>query len=141
MKKIICLIFISILFYSCKEDKIEFVQSKVMNNKFLLKDAPSKDSLIKNLIKDFLLKNPSKYKNNRSTIFYKYTADTKYFIDHLPDPGGFSSYELEDVENQRLAVFDISKCETDTTKLIGEFYYYGINYNLLQIDTLIYKCN
>ena len=122
MKKITCLIFISILFYSCKEDKIEFVQSKVMNNKFLLK-------------------NPLKYKNNRSTIFYKYTADTKYFIDHLPDPGGFSSYELEDVENQRLAVFDISKCETDTTKLIGEFYYYGINYNLLQIDTLIYKCN
>ena len=122
MKKITCLIFISILFYSCKEDKIEFVQSKVMNNKFLLK-------------------NPLKYKNNRSTIFYKYTADTKYFIDHLPDPGGFSSYELEDVENQRLAVFDISKCETDTTNLIGEFYYYGINYNLLQIDTLIYKCN
>ena len=36
---------------------------------------------------------------------------------------------------------DISKCETDTTKLIGEFYYYGINYDLTQVDTIIYKCN
>jgi stress response protein SCP2 len=112
-----------------------------MDNKFLLKNPPSKDSLIKTLIKEFLLKNPSKYKNNRSTIFYKYTSETKYFIDHLPDPGGFSSNELENVDNQRLAVFDISKCETDTSKLIGEFYYYGINYDLSQIDTIIYKCN
>ena len=121
MKKIIFIIVLIVLF-SCKEKKTEFIQSKVMDNKFLLK-------------------NPSKYKNNRSTIFYRYTPETQYFLDNLPDPGGFSSNELENVENQRLAVFDISKCETDTTKLIGEFYYYGINYDLTQVDTIIYKCN
>ncbi len=122
MRRNIFLMAAFFLFLSCEEKKVEFIQSKVMDNKFLLK-------------------NPPKYKKHTSTIFYKYTSKTEYFIDHLPDPGGFSSYELEDIEDLRLAIFDISICEKDTTKAMGKLYYYGIDYDLLQIDTLIYKCN
>lgn len=141
MKKIIIFIISLFVFFSCEEKKTEFIQSKVMDNKFLLKNYPQDDFLIKTLIKEFLLKNHLKNQKNDLLIFYKYTSDTEYFIDHLPDSGGFSSRSLEDIEDQEIAFFSISKCKNDTTKLVGKFLYYGINHNLIETDTIIYKCN
>lgn len=140
MRKII-MILISLFLFSCKEEKPEFVKSKVMANKYFLKNYPSDDVLSKKLIEDFIVKNQKEYKKNDLLIFYKYTSETKYFIDNLPDPGGFSSNELEDIEDQELGFFSISACKIDTTKLVGRYRYYGINHNLDQTDTIVYKCN
>lgn len=140
MKKTILILLLSLFLFSCNEEKSEFVKSKVMSNKFFMKNYPSDDLLTKKLVKGFIIKNQQEYKKNDLLIFYKYNSDTKYFVDNLPDSGGFSSNELEDIEDQELAVFSISKCETDTTKLIGKYYYYGINHNLTETDTIIYKC-
>lgn len=139
MRKFLMLL-ISIFLFSCKEEKSEFIKSKVMDNKFFLKNYPLDDLLSKKLIKDFIVENEQEYKKNDLLIFYKYTSDTKYFIDNLPDSGGFSSNELEDIQDQELAFFSISQCKADTTKLVGRFRYYGINHNLDQTDTIIYKC-
>ncbi|OXA91700.1 hypothetical protein [Flavobacterium hibernum] len=141
MKKIIYLILILFLNFSCEEKKIEFVQSKVLNNVFLIKHYPSDNVLLKGEISLFLIKDYPENVKSGVVYFYKYTSDSEYFLDHLPDSGGFSSYELEDIEDQNLANFFISKCKNDTTKLVGKFHYYGINQNLSEIDTLIYKCN
>ncbi|GAA3767776.1 hypothetical protein GCM10022423_20840 [Flavobacterium ginsengiterrae] len=110
-----------------------------MSNKFFLKNYPSDDVLSKKLIQDFI-KRKKEYKKNDLLIFYKYTAETKYFIDNLPDSGGFSSEDLVNIEDQELAFFSISKCKADTTKFVGKYHYYGINHNLDQTDTLIYRC-
>ena len=123
MKKkiIISIIAIIIILFFCWNGKIEFVQSKVRTNLFLIKNHPSKD--------DFPI------------MFYRYNSDTKYFLDHEEDPGGFSSEELINYPDDDLATFTVSKCKNDTTKLVGRFRFYGNTSNLSQLDTIIYKCN
>ncbi|OXA91701.1 hypothetical protein [Flavobacterium hibernum] len=123
MKKITFLIFISILFYSCKEDKIEFVQSKAIHSLFLIKNPP-------------LNKNDDK-------LFYRYTFNTEDFL-ISKRPGGYSRKYLDNYPEDELAAFFISKCKNDTTKLVGRFHFYGLkglDNDVEQIDTLIYKCN
>lgn len=135
---IICLL-------SCGEGKkTEFVQSEAMQNLFLLKNPPNDDSLTKQVIKDFLLKSPDFYnkKDYYNAIFYKYTSNTSYFIDNK-EYDGFGAKSLSTCNNDHLGSFIISKCERDSTKLVGELYYDGLNgsdYGQKEIDTLIYKC-
>lgn len=141
MKKIIG-IFILLIFFSCKKEKAEFIQSTTIKNLFLLKNPPIQDSLIKKEIKLFLLKNPPKYGKINSTFFYKYSSNTKYFLEHDEDPGGFSSEELHMYQDDDgIAVFMVNKCKNDTTKLVGELRYYNEKYgNFYQPDTIVFKC-
>jgi hypothetical protein len=137
MKKVFLILLVSSIFLSCEEKKIEFIQSKTMPHIFLLKNVPNEDILLKNQISDFLVKYPIKNVDKLPQInFYRYTFNSSYFINHIPDPGGFSSYDFKDKE--RLAVFSISKCKRDSTKLVGQLYFYKDNF--FQADTLIYKC-
>lgn len=42
-----------------------------------------------------------------------------------------------------MAVFEISECKKDSTKLVGELYFYGnagFEDSITEIDTLIYHC-
>lgn len=135
--KNIFLIFIIICF-SCNR-KIEFVQSKVTSNLFLIKNPPKNDSLLRKEIILFLIKNPVEYNKSPYHVnFYKYTWNTKYFINNLPDPGGFSSEELDNYPQDNIGSFIISKCENDTTKLVGELI---LAKNPFKADTIIYKCD
>ena len=144
MKKTAIILLVLALF-SCEEKKPEFILSEPTGNLILLKNYPKDNFLIKNLFKDFLLKNYLKYDQNITHFsLYKYTANTKYFIKNRDDPGGFSSEELSNYPEDELATFIISKCVIDTTKKVGELFFYGLKGSedgMRETDTLIYKCN
>ena len=134
---------------SCKEEKVEFVQSKVFNGLYLIKNPSRSDSLLKTQIIDFLMKNSlksdylSKTQLKEGIDFYRYTSDTKYFIENEgDDTGGFSQNSITDYTEDDIATFFISKCEKDTTKLVGKLYFYGNTgfSSKVEIDTLIYHC-
>ena len=140
IKKIICIFLLSV-FFSCEEKKTEFIESKVTKGFFLIKNPPKEDSLLKKEIKLFLIKNPP-ISSDLSIHFYSNNSETKYFLDHLPDPGGFSSHELEDVEDYNIAKFFFIKCNNDSSKFVGELYYKGLSKKnrFIRVDTIIYKC-
>ena len=134
---------------SCKEEKVEFVQSKVFNGLYLIKNPSRSDSLLKTQIIDFLMKNSlksdylSKTQLKEGIDFYRYTSDTKYFIENEgDDTGGFSQNSITDYTEENIATFFISKCEKDSTKLVGKLYFYGNTgfSSKVEIDTLIYHC-
>ena len=54
MKNRVFVFFVMLIMFSCKEEKIEFVQSKVKPSTFLLKNLPRDDKFIKEEIKSFL---------------------------------------------------------------------------------------
>jgi hypothetical protein len=141
MKKIIFIIVLIVLF-SCEEKKPEFIQSKTITNLILLKNPPKEDSLTKNLIKYFLLKNPPKHEKTNSTFFYKYSSNTKYFLNHKEDPGGFSSEELNMYQDDDgIGVFGFIKCEKDSSKKVGIIRFYDKYGSFYKPDTIINKCN
>ena len=81
------IIIIALLFLlSCKEEKVEFVQSRAIPALILIKNPPKSDSLLKTQIIDFLMKNSLKsdfmlkLKPEKGIHFYRYTSDTKYFL-------------------------------------------------------------
>ena len=137
------IIIVLLFLFSCKEEKVEFVQSRAIPHFFLIKNPSKDDFLLRNQIIDFLMKNPSIYKNDY-VGFYRYTSDTKYFIENEgDDTGGFSQNSITDYIEENMAVFEISKCEKDSTKLVGELYFYGnagFEDSITEIDTLIYHC-
>ena len=135
--KIIIIVLLFLL--SCKEEKIEFVQSRAIPALILIKNPPKSDSLLKTQIIDFVKENYYKERIH----FYRYTSDTKYFIENEgDDTGGFSQNSITDYTEENIATFFISKCEKDTTKLVGKLYFYGNAgfSSKVEIDTLIYHC-
>ena len=147
MSKII--IIVLLFLFSCKEEKVEFVQSRAIPALILIKKPPKSESLLKTQIINFLMKNSHKsdfmlkIQPKKGIHFYKYTSDTKYFIENEgDDTGGFSQNSITDYIEENMAVFEISKCEKDSTKLVGELYFCG-NADFshkTEIDTLIYHC-
>ena len=101
-------IIIALLFlFSCKEEKIEFVQSNVFNKLYLIKNPPKSDSLLKSQIIDFLMKNSLKsdfmlkIQPEKGIHFYRYTSDTKYFIENEGyNTGGFSQNSIIDYSDE-----------------------------------------
>ena len=135
------IIIIALLFLlSCKEEKIEFVQSRAIPALILIKNPPKSDSLLKTQIIDFVKENYYKERIH----FYRYTSNTKYFIENEEEnTGGFSQNALYDYPEDDIAVFEISECKKDSTKLVGELYFYGnagFEDSITEIDTLIYYC-
>jgi len=133
------IIIVLLFLFSCKEEKVEFVQSRAIPALILIKNPPKSDSLLKTQLVNFLIKNQPK----KRIHFYRYTSDTKYFIENEgDDTGGFSQNSITDYIEENMAVFEISKCEKDSTKLVGELYFCG-NADFshkTEIDTLIYHC-
>ena len=149
MKNRVFVFFVMLFLLSCKEEKIEFVQSRAIPTLILIKNPPKSDSLLKTQIIDFLMKNSLKsdfmlkLKPEKGIHFYRYTSDTKYFIENEgDDTGGFSQNSITDYIEENMAVFEISKCEKDSTKLVGELYFCGNTdfSHKTEIDTLIYHC-
>ena len=87
------------------------------------------------------MKNPPIYKNDY-VGFYRYTSDTKYFIENEGDnTGRFSQNSIIDYSDEEIASFVIYKCEKDTTKLVGKLFFYNMKgKNPYKPDTLIYHC-
>ena len=149
MKNRVFVFFVMLLLLSCKEEKIEFVQSRAIPALILIKNPPKSDSLLKTQIIDFLMKNSlksdylSKIQPKKGIHFYRYTSDTKYFIENEgDDTGGFSQNSITDYTEENIATFFISECKKDSTKLVGKLYFYGNAgfSSKREIDTLIYHC-
>ena len=139
MKNRVFVFFVLLFLFSCKEEKIEFVQSRAIPALILIKNPPKSDSLLKTQIIDFVKENYYKERIH----FYRYTSDTKYFIENRGDnTGGFSQNALYDYPEDDMGVFEISECKKDSTKLVGELYFYGNAgfSSKREIDTLIYHC-
>lgn len=120
--KHIALFLVMIFFFSCKEKKIEFIQSETIGNLILIKNPPKNDSLIKKEIEIFFTKNPPKYSIENTIYIYKYSSNTEYFLTNDEDDGGpTSSHFLSNYQDEDgIAVLMIKKYEKDTTKLVGE---------------------
>ena len=127
--------------FSCKEEKVEFVQSRAIPALILIKNPPKSDSLLKTQIIDFLQANNN---GKKYFSFYRYTSNTYYFLENKEETtGGFSQNALYDYPEDDIAVFEISECKKDSTKLVGELYFYGnagFEDSITEIDTLIYHC-
>ena len=138
MKNRVLVFFVMLFLLSCKEGKIEFVQSNVFNGLYLIKNPPKSDSLLKTQLVNFLIKNQPK----KRIHFYKYTWDTSYFVENKEDTdGGFSDNALYDYPEDDIAIFDVYKCRQDTTKLVGKLFFYNMKgKNPYKPDTLIYHC-
>ena len=138
MKNRVFVFFVMLFLFSCKEEKIEFVQSRAIPALILIKNPPKSDSLLKTQIIDFVKENYYKERIH----FYRYTSDTKYFIENEGDnTGGFSQNSIIDYSDEEIASFVISKCEKDTTKLVGKLFFYNMKgKNPYKPDTLIYHC-
>jgi len=62
---------------SCKEEKVEFVQSRAIPALILIKNPPKSDSLLKTQIIDFL------QANNKVNMVTKQKTMSSFFILHL----------------------------------------------------------
>ena len=140
MKNRVLVFFVMLILLSCKEEKVEFVQSRAIPALILIKNPPKSDSLLKTQIIDFLQANNN---DKKYFSFYRYTSNTYYFLENKEETtGGFSQNALYDYPEDDIAVFEISECKKDSTKLVGELYFYGNAgfSSKREIDTLIYHC-
>lgn len=125
-----------------------------MSNLYLIKDLPNDEILVHKGIIYFINENPPQNISSLPTLhFYKYIVEsnnvgfgkngTSYFLDKLPDSGGFSSEELENYADEKIAAFSISICSDDSSKYVGKFYYYGLkglNNGFEKTDTILFDC-
>lgn len=139
MKKIVLFVIVLLCFISCREKGMEFIESKIYPL-YLVENIPKNDSIMKDGIKKFLFKE----KPLKSLRFYRYTWGTSYFEDNAEHDGGPTSYIfLSNYNKENIANFVVSECEKDSTKLVGELFFYGnlgLENNSPEIDTLIYHC-
>ncbi len=146
--------------------KMEFIQSDVYPDLYLIKNPIKDTDSIHRMIKNRVLKkvntellnahgaadfseygmDPSSYRIR----FYEYytgtfffipfgEAGTDHFIENKEDPGGFSSEELSHYHQYRIAEFNIDYCENDTLNSVGRLYYYQ-GRDLIKTDTLLNQC-
>lgn len=127
-----------------EDKKTEFIASKAYEDFFLVKNTPLNDNSLKKSIEIFIRQKYNNVKQEKSISFYKYTWETDYFLDNKEHDGGTTSYIfLNNYNKENIANFFISKCKTDTTKLLGRFHFYGndgLENGKREIDTLIYHC-
>lgn len=117
---------------------MEFIQSNVYSNLYIVENPVKDKDALKNAILDKIKEHLNKkhkrpkelsYSNTKSIHFYEDggmtfgflgEAGTSYFIDHEEDLGGFVSEELGMYQKYRLAEFYYEPCDKDSTKTCGE---------------------
>jgi hypothetical protein len=129
---------------------MEFIQSKVYPNLYLVKHPIKDRDSLNNIIKNKILKemnNQFVKSNNQKTIhFYEYTSafgfsnGTKHFIENKEDPGGFSSEELINYQDQQIAYFEVKNCSNDSLHYFGilTFFKNGVVYGADQNEIPIF---
>lgn len=139
--------------------KMEFIQSNVYPNLYLVKNELKNRDSLNNSIKKRVIKkinnglvnngeiySENTYKAPYATLaFYTYSKNTifsvfqnygtAYFIDNEEDLGGISVEDLLMYSNDKLATFNIRHYKNDTTRLCGILEYYKNGY-VVKTDTL-----
>lgn len=138
---------VQLVFFS----KMEFIQSKVYPDLFLVKNPVSDTDSIHSAIKNMVFeKVNNEFLNNKRTQvysdkngvraayrlrFYEYytgtfflfpfgDAGTTHFIDYKEDPGGFSSEEITHYQDYLIAEFNLKLCENDNQNYVGILDFY-----------------
>lgn len=139
--------------------QMEFIQSKVYPNLYLvkhpIKDPDSLNRIIKNKVIEILDQNPINnqkvYTENTAEApyatlaFYTYSKNSKlsvfqdygtaYFIENEEDLGGMIVEDLSMYQNQKLATYDIKPYKNETTRYYGVLTYYKDAYPV-KTDTI-----
>ncbi len=122
--------------------KMEFIQSQVYPNLYLVKHLEKDQGLVHQAIKQKIAEHlkteyktgkPLAYKTENGIYFYELggftlgfiaEAGTGYFIDQEEDLGGFVSEELGMYTEYRLAEFYYENCQTDSALYCGNIDYF-----------------
>ena len=146
--------------------KMEFIESKVNPNLYIVKNLVEDKDSLHNELKKVVLKKVNnevlnqieKYKKinlNDSIVELKYTVDfyeyskgsvfipfgdagTYYFIEKEEDPGGFIVEVLDMYPKYHIAKFNLKFCKNDTTRYFGTIDYYK-NWDIIKTDTIVSK--
>ncbi len=161
---ILLITIISITIHQVFFIKMEFIQSNVYPNLYLvkneIKNRDSLNSIIKKRVVEKIdlnfIANGKKYTENThkapyaALAFYNYSKSsrlsvfqdygTAYFIDHEEDLGGFSVEDLSMYQNEKLATFNIHPYKKDSTQYYGVLEYYR-NGNVMKTDTIVLQKN
>lgn len=139
--------------------KMEFMQSKVYHNLYLvkhpIKDRDSLNSIIKGRVLEMIDQNLINYqtiytentaeapyatlafytysKNSKLSVFQDY--GTAYFIDNEEDLSGMIVEDLSMYQTQKLATYNIKAYKKDTTRYYGMLTYYKDAYPV-KADTI-----
>ena len=149
--------------------KMEFIQSNVYPNLYLVKNPIEDKDSIRSAMKELVLEQANKnfigqeaqYKRKGKHFrepelvigydisFYAYykswgtipfgEAGTAHFIENEEDPGGFSSELLQHYEQYRMAKFELFFCKNDTINYLGNINYFE-NRDIISTDTIINLC-
>jgi hypothetical protein len=141
---------VSLTIYQLFFLKLEFIQSKVYPDLYLVKNFPEDRSVLNQAIKDFVIKRIKvKTKNqhldsNTSLRFYKYyksynplvfgDSGTVYFIDNEEDLGGMVVEDLSMYFTFKLAVLYKTVCE-DKTHYCAKLDFFEKD-NIVKTDTI-----
>jgi hypothetical protein len=153
---------VQLVFFS----KMEFIQSKVYPDLYLVKNPHSNTDSIHSAIKKMVfekvnkefLNNKGVYEFSKNTAvastyrlrFYEYytgtfflipfgEAGTTHFIEYKEDPGGFSSEEIIHYQDYRIAEFNLKLCENDNLNYVGTIDFYE-NREVVKRETIINQC-
>lgn len=137
---------------------MEFVQSKVYQDLYLIKHPiKDKDSLHGFIEKMILQKVNAQIETSSKTIilpysirFYEYyngtpffipfgEAGTTHFIENKEDPGGFSSEEISNYNTYRIAEFNLDYCKNDSLNYIGTINYYK-GWDVIKTEIFLNQC-
>jgi hypothetical protein len=133
-KFIIILLLLSIVFSSCKEKKVEFIESKAIKGLVLVKNLPKSPYETKKLIIEYV----KNQKEKDFLEFYEYSSNTKAFVENERTGGYFREYIHHYQDENGICVFYIGEYKEDTLKQVGVIRYYG-KYGDFYIPDTIYK--
>lgn len=138
--------------------KMEFIQSKIYPNLYLIKNPISDKDSIQKVIQKIVIEKINHHKkyikdsiiSSQYTInFYKYNtgwdaesfgaSGTAHFLEQEEDAGGFSSEVLNNYQIFRIAQFNVKYCTLDTINYYGTIDFYE-EYDKIKTDTLFNKC-
>ncbi len=131
-KFIIILLLLSIVFSSCKEKKVEFIESKAIKGLVLVKNLPKSPYETKKLIIEYV-----KNKKEKDFLeFYEYSSNTKAFVENERTGGYFREYIHHYQDENGICVFYIGEYNEDTLKQVGVIRYYGKYGDFYTPDTI-----
>ncbi|WP_417800643.1 hypothetical protein [Tenacibaculum sp.] len=145
---ILLIAIISIAIYQLFIVKMEFIQSEIYSDLYLVKKTTENKNALNKSIKNFVNQKLAETKNidtNYSLRFYEYTKNwnllvfgdygTAYFIENEEDLGGFSVEDLNMYQKEKLAILQIYSYKKDSTQHYGILEYYEKGYPV-KTDTL-----
>lgn len=136
IKRIVLFVILFFILISCRERKMEFIESKTIKGLVLVKNLPlspcETGKMIVAYIKD--------QKKKDFMEFYEYTSSTKKFVDNKRIGGYSREYIHHYQEENGICVFYCAKCKKNTLEQVGVIRYYEKYGNFYEPDTIIGKC-